>query len=242
MNKPAPREPSMDEILSSIRQIIADDDAAAAPRKPSPTADVAAPPTTLHPAPALIPRVPTAAPVAPTQFLRPGVDTVTEQARATPANVVRFADVDARDPVPTGHATLAPEETVVEEPRRPVPIFGARTAPAATPPLVQMPPVPRLTPRPVPSVAAVAPVTPVPAPAPVARMAEAMLAPAADAAVKQTFARLNGLTMQGAGQSLEGLMRDMLRPMLKEWLDENLPSLVERMVEKEIARVSRGDE
>ena len=31
MNKPATKEPSMDEILSSIRQIIADDDAAAAP-------------------------------------------------------------------------------------------------------------------------------------------------------------------------------------------------------------------
>ena len=35
MNKPAPKEPSMDEILSSIRQIIADDDASAAPRKPA---------------------------------------------------------------------------------------------------------------------------------------------------------------------------------------------------------------
>jgi cell pole-organizing protein PopZ len=35
MNKPAPKEPSMDEILSSIRQIIADDDAAAAPRRPA---------------------------------------------------------------------------------------------------------------------------------------------------------------------------------------------------------------
>src|SRR5690606_33919085 len=31
MNKPAPKEPSMDEILSSIRQIIADDDASTAP-------------------------------------------------------------------------------------------------------------------------------------------------------------------------------------------------------------------
>jgi cell pole-organizing protein PopZ len=29
--------------------------------------------------------------------------------------------------------------------------------------------------------------------------------------------------------------------MLKEWLDENLPSVVERMVEKEIAHVARGD-
>ena len=35
MNKPAPKEPSMDEILSSIRQIIADDDAAGVPRRPS---------------------------------------------------------------------------------------------------------------------------------------------------------------------------------------------------------------
>ena len=35
MNKPAPKEPSMDEILSSIRQIIADDDAGAAPKKPA---------------------------------------------------------------------------------------------------------------------------------------------------------------------------------------------------------------
>src|SRR3954471_15803685 len=33
MNKPAPKEPSMDEILSSIRQIIADDDAAGTPRR-----------------------------------------------------------------------------------------------------------------------------------------------------------------------------------------------------------------
>ena len=42
--------------------------------------------------------------------------------------------------------------------------------------------------------------------------------------------------------SLEGeaMIRDMLKPMLKDWLDENLPSLVERMVEKEIARISRG--
>lgn len=32
----------------------------------------------------------------------------------------------------------------------------------------------------------------------------------------------------------------MLRPMLKEWLDENLPSMVERMVEQEIARAPRG--
>lgn len=43
MSKPAAKEPSMDEILSSIRQIIADDDAGVAPRRPS-TANAAAAP------------------------------------------------------------------------------------------------------------------------------------------------------------------------------------------------------
>jgi len=39
--------------------------------------------------------------------------------------------------------------------------------------------------------------------------------------------------------SLEGLTRELLRPMLAEWLDKNLPSMVESMVQAEIARISR---
>lgn len=39
--------------------------------------------------------------------------------------------------------------------------------------------------------------------------------------------------------SLEGLARDMLRPMLAEWLDDNLPSMVEEMVQAEIAQIAR---
>ncbi len=34
--------------------------------------------------------------------------------------------------------------------------------------------------------------------------------------------------------------REMLRPMLKAWLDDNLPVLVERLVRAEIERVARG--
>ena len=37
--------------------------------------------------------------------------------------------------------------------------------------------------------------------------------------------------------SLEGLTRELLRPALAEWLDKNLPTLVERMVAAEIARL-----
>ena len=38
--------------------------------------------------------------------------------------------------------------------------------------------------------------------------------------------------------TLEGMVRDMLRPMLKDWLDANLPDVVERVVAKEVARIS----
>lgn len=38
--------------------------------------------------------------------------------------------------------------------------------------------------------------------------------------------------------SLEGLVREMLRPMLAEWLDKNLPTMVEKLVAAEIARIA----
>lgn len=43
-----------------------------------------------------------------------------------------------------------------------------------------------------------------------------------------------------SGKTLEALVKEMLRPMLKAWLDENLPPLVERLVEREIHRISGG--
>ena len=44
----------------------------------------------------------------------------------------------------------------------------------------------------------------------------------------------------GNARTLEDLVKEMLRPMLKAWLDDNLPGLVERLVRAEIERVSRG--
>lgn len=70
MNKPAPKEPSMDEILSSIRQIIADDDAAA-PKKPAGlgTSPLVAPAPPIRPA--LTPRPVTPSPLAAAPAARP---------------------------------------------------------------------------------------------------------------------------------------------------------------------------
>lgn len=47
------------------------------------------------------------------------------------------------------------------------------------------------------------------------------------------------LTSDGESRTLEALVSDMLRPMLKDWMDKNLPNLVEQMVREEIERVAR---
>jgi cell pole-organizing protein PopZ len=75
-----------------------------------------------------------------------------------------------------------------------------------------------------------------------ADIADRLLEPATRAAVQSNFAKLSGITQVPGGQTIDGMMREMLRPMLKAWLDEHLPAVVERMVEKEIARISRGVE
>lgn len=46
-------------------------------------------------------------------------------------------------------------------------------------------------------------------------------------------------TASGGARTLEDLVADMLRPMLKEYLDDKLPELVERLVKEEIERVAR---
>jgi uncharacterized protein len=46
----------------------------------------------------------------------------------------------------------------------------------------------------------------------------------------------------GSGRTLEQFVEDIARPMLKEWLDEYLPAIVERLVQKEIQKISRRAE
>lgn len=56
-----------------------------------------------------------------------------------------------------------------------------------------------------------------------------------------SFAELSAMLVggyEGAGNTLEGLVREMLKPMLRAWLDENLPRIVEDMVEREVARIA----
>ena len=48
-----------------------------------------------------------------------------------------------------------------------------------------------------------------------------------------------GPAVGASGKTIEDMVKEMLRPMLKEWLDRNLPPMVERIVEREIVRLTR---
>ena len=66
-----------------------------------------------------------------------------------------------------------------------------------------------------------------------------LLSREATAAVGSAFNTLTE-TVKKHEPTLEDVVRETLRPMLKSWLDENLPRVVERMVQAEIERVTRG--
>ncbi len=70
--------------------------------------------------------------------------------------------------------------------------------------------------------------------------ASEMLSRSTVSAVESAFNSLAHTVLSNNARTLEDLVREMLRPMLKSWLDDNLPGLVERIVKAEIERVSRG--
>lgn len=74
-------------------------------------------------------------------------------------------------------------------------------------------------------------------PAPVG---DALLSPALGASVMSAFETLAATVVLQNTEMLERVMRELLRPLIKTWLDENLPTLVERLVRNEIERVARG--
>jgi uncharacterized protein len=221
MNQPAKaQEPSMEEILASIRRIIADDDTGKAPPKaadPAPPAPVAPP---LNAAPP--PRPPVSAPrqeappPAPESSLKQNEidamlsDLNSKQAPAPPAlpDVLELTEAMTTSPVPpapTGEfRTIDGQSDVVfEDSPEPVADDGRREG----------------------GLGVVHP---------------ELISSAASAAVNSAFNSLAQTVLVQNARTLEDLVREMLRPMLKTWLDDNLPSLVERLVRAEIERVSRG--
>lgn len=201
----------MEEILASIRRIIADDDAAKAGPKASES-----------PRPALRPAE-TPPPAASVQLSQ---DEIEDMLSATPVDrqtvsEARPAEQPAEDildlteamelpPAPVSFRRIdGAADVVFNEPLETPPLSVARTA--AEPPVF-----------------------------PRSDAERALLSPTTSAAVDGAFNALAQTVLVQNSRTLDDLVRDMLRPMLKQWLDDNLPNMVERLVRTEIERVSRG--
>lgn len=59
--------------------------------------------------------------------------------------------------------------------------------------------------------------------------------------VALAFSELSEAYEASRKKSLADAAEEMLRPMLREWLDDNLPQLVEKLVREEIERIARGN-
>jgi uncharacterized protein len=211
MNQPAKaQEPSMEEILASIRRIIADDDAGK-PQQPEPAP--AKPAAAAAPAP----KGPAPEPPAMSQDDIDAMLSSFDQPAPTPprppepeAEVLDLTEAMAMpEPEPPAFRTIASESDVMfaeGSAPEPEPEPAPRGAVAATPPALQQP----------------------------------MLSAATSAAVDAAFHSLAQTVLAQNARTLEDLVKEMLRPLLKTWLDDNLPSMVERLVRAEIERVSRG--
>ena len=223
MNQPAKaQEPSMEEILASIRRIIADDDAAKSPTAlPEPVQSAAAPGASAHvplrPLPSLPNPPPRAAPPPPPPRSEPTKEPPREEKPAPPpARFAPPAEELASDVLDLTEAMASPS---------PLATPGFQTIDGQSDVVFDD--------------SSPEPAEP-PSQAPREGRARMLMSPATSAAVDSAFNTLAHTVLVQNARTLEDLVREMLAPLLKTWLDDNLPRLVERLVRAEIERVSRG--
>ncbi|AGB46101.1 PopZ family protein [Mesorhizobium sp. CO1-1-7] len=266
----AQREPSMEEILASIRRIIEDSDNG---RKqpgeadelqqdlePPPSAvaaaDIDAFRAELHAAPEV--RKPVA--VTETIQAQPAIARMDAPPRADPApgrTPMTLAEVSARvaaEPAadaPAAPAEVATSEAIVADWRREIAAVGEQAKampdrsvrkPAAEPEVSAS--------KPVVAEPAIdrAPSSDAPTGTAEARAAAnetpavrpAILSEHTGRQVAAAFGELSDAFASRSKKTFDEMAEEMLRPMLQDWLDNNLPTLVERLVREEIERVARG--
>ncbi len=255
MTQPAKaQEPSMEEILASIRRIIADDEAkppaaekiasVAAPAKPDKPAAAAAPakpPAMKDIPPSAIP----AAKAAAAKAAAPPAKSAPPPPAPPPAPATTNSqdDIDAllngldeattaeeiRPPLPDGDVFELTDEMAMAAPEPPEPSFK-KVEPQDDLEFSESAAARALHRQPSfepPPLASSAPSQPI-------------LSHSTVSAVESAFNALAHTVLSNNARTLEDLVKEMLRPMLKSWLDDNLPGLVERIVKAEIERVSRG--
>jgi uncharacterized protein len=206
------QEPSMEEILASIRRIIADDDTGKA-AKPS-EQSAPKPPEPQAPPPRPAPPPPAAA------NKQEEIDAMLADLDAPP----KVAPSPAEPKPATATAPPAPDvldltESMAAPTPGPAPSF--RTIDATSDVVFS-------------ERSAEPPRSDVPTPD------RSLISNSTVAAVDSAFNSLAYTVLGQNARTLEDLVKEMLRPMLKSWLDDNLPGLVDRIVRAEIERVSRG--
>ena len=215
-------DPSMDDILASIRKIISDDEARAQMTNQR-----------------------TSGPQAPGQPARLSVVPPPEPARSEPRSrsaghddVLLLTEDLMEDPkAPPRAADVVPPPSLQprSEPPRPVEAFRPPEPPRLAEAIVRAP-----DPARAPS-ASLGPDSPLIDGSAAGAAADAFsrLSLAVQESVPTPAAGDPGMMVGGKQQTIEDLVKDMLRPMLKDWLDRNLPGIVERYVEREIVRLTR---
>jgi cell pole-organizing protein PopZ len=227
----------MEEILASIRRIIADDEAKpAAAEKPAsppaaakpavmkdipPSAIAPAPKPVAAPKPAPPPPAPAPEPVASNNqddidAMLASLDAATPEADIRPAQPEPEPDVfELTDEMALPEPAPAPAAATFSkvEPQDDIEFTEAK---AARRQATYEPPFESAAP------------------------ARPILSHSTVSAVESAFHSLANTVLSNNARTLEDLVKEMLRPMLKSWLDDNLPGLVERIVKAEIERVSRG--
>ena len=205
------QEPSMEEILASIRRIIADDDGVKPPVRPE-----AKPQEPVAKAPPPAPPKPAANKQDDIDAMMAGLMDEPEPAPAPsapepePADVLELTEAMQAPAEPAFRKIEGTQDVVFDDAPEPAPLPRTAEPPRA-------PPIP-----------------PMPMPEP------AIISSATAAAVDSAFNALAHTVLVQNAKTLEDLVKEMLRPMLQHWLDNNLPTLVERLVRAEIERVARG--
>jgi cell pole-organizing protein PopZ len=218
------QEPSMEEILASIRRIIADDEPKAAAKPEAKAPEIKAP-EIKAPEPPPVAKAPPPPPPKPAPTPPPAPAAM----KQNDIDAMLAGLDEAPEPAPAPKAEPEPEEVLelTEAMQAPAPVFrkidGTQDVvfdedEEAPPPRAAEPP----------------------RPAPAPPMAEHIISSATAAAVDSAFNALAHTVLVQNAKTLEDLVKEMLRPMLQHWLDNNLPTLVERLVRQEIERVARG--
>jgi uncharacterized protein len=215
------REPSMEEILASIRRIIADEDAYASTRGSTKAEKAEDKFEARHEAKSVTPA--------------PPAGDICETSHSTPAATARWREYESlsvsEEPndgaaQSSGLESSAPEP-LSETDSEPTPPIASRSHVADHESEEEF--AQQSDRMPTPSFAGAA-----------QGGRDPLLSQETTAAVDSAFNALAQTVLVQNARTLEDLVREMLRPLLKSWLDDNLPSLVERLVRAEIERVSRG--